>query len=148
MKIFSGVLLILSLLLSACQSQTGTGALVGTGLGVGAGALIGGGSGALIGGAVGAVGGAVVGHLLEEDDRTQLQNSSPQTLKRIDNHQQLSINDIKKMSDAGISDDKIIEVIHSTGSVYHLTSTDVTELKRAGVSERVIDYMLQTAYSS
>ena len=58
----------------------------------------------------------------------------------------LSIEDIKQMSQAGVSDDKIIHTIHSTGSVYTLSKQERLELKEAGVSQRVIDYMIQTAY--
>ena len=145
MRIVSGALL-LTLALSSCESKTGTGALVGAGIGVGVGGIVGGGGGALIGGAAGAVGGAVVGYLLSQEDQENLQRTSPQTARRIDRGEQLSIKDIEKMSDAGISNDKIIGVINATGSVYRLSSSDVAELKRAGVSQRVIDYMLQTAY--
>lgn len=133
--------------LIGCESKAGTGALVGTGVGMGAGALI---SptpeGVLIGGAVGAVSGALVGAALDASDREEIQRQSPQTMKRIDRGEQLSIEDIEKMSKAGISDDKIIGAIHSTGSVYYLSSSDIEELKKAGISQRVIDYMLQTAY--
>ncbi len=146
MRIITNGLLIVSLLLVGCESKTGTGALVGAGIGVGAGALIGGGGGALIGGAAGAVGGAVIGYLLSQEDQENLQRSSPQTVRRINEGEQLSLKDIEKMSNAGISDDKIIGVIDSTGSTYHLSSADVVELKNAGVSQRVIDYMLQTRY--
>jgi outer membrane lipoprotein SlyB len=137
-------LLVASLLIAGCESKTGTGALIGAGVGVGAGALIGGGGGALIGGAAGAVGGALIGYLLSQEDQDKLESSSPQTVRRINNREQLSLQDIEKMSNAGISDSKIIEVIDATGSVYQLSSSDVQRLKNAGVSHRVIDYMLQT----
>lgn len=139
-------LLIGSFTLLGCESKAGTGAIVGAGIGAGTGALIGGGSGALIGGAAGAVGGAIIGHVLDEKDQENLERSSPQTLKKINTGEQLSIKDIEKMSNAGISDAKIIGVIDSTGSVYHLTSKDIAELHNAGVSQRVIDHMLQTGY--
>jgi hypothetical protein len=129
-----------------CESSTGTGALVGAGVGVGAGALIGGGGGALIGGAAGAVGGAFIGYLLSQEEEESLQQTSPQTVRRINKEQQLTLKDIENLSDAGISDSKIINIIDATGSVYHLSSADVASLKNAGVSERVIDYMLQTGY--
>lgn len=135
-----------ALILCGCESKAGTGALVGAGVGVGAGALIGHSpAGALIGGAAGAVGGALIGAALDEGDRDHIQRSSPQTMNRIDRGEQLSISDIEKMSQAKISDDKIIGAIQSTGSVYHLSASDVEALNRAGVSQRVIDYMLQTA---
>ncbi len=144
MKSFT--LILTSIALFSCESKAGTGALVGGGLGVGAGALISGTpQGALIGGAVGAVSGALIGAALDADDRRDLQQQSPQTLKRVDKGQQLSITDIEKMSQAGISDDKIIGTIQSTGSIYHLSSSDIAELKSAGVSQHVIDYMQQTA---
>lgn len=133
--------------LSSCENKAETGALVGAGVGVGAGALIShSAGGALIGGAAGAVGGAVIGAALDSSDRSAVQNSSPATMNRIDRGEQLSIKDIETMSQAGITDDKIISTIHSTGSVYHLSASDVQELKDAGVSQRVIDYMLETAY--
>ncbi len=138
-----------AILLTACESKAGTGSLIGAGVGVGAGALISGTpTGALIGGAVGAVGGAIIGASLDESDRSTMQQSSPQTLRRVDNGDQLTLNDIEKMSKSGIGDDKIIGVIQSTGSIYHLSSEDITELKNAGVSQRVIDYMLQTGYQN
>ena len=63
------------------------------------------------------------------------------------NEEQLTLKDIENpCSEAGISDSKIINIIDATGSVYHLSSADVASLKNAGVSERVIDYMLQTGY--
>lgn len=66
--------------------------------------------------------------------------------QEIVNKKQVTIEDIKTMNNAGITDDKIISLIKSTGSVYHLTSADVEDLKRAGVSKRVINFMLQTSY--
>ncbi len=146
MRILINGLLCGAVILASCESKTGTGALVGAGVGAGAGALIGGGQGALIGGAVGAVGGAVIGNLMDSEDRRAVQNTSPQTMRKIDRGEQLSKKDIEKMAQAGISDEKIISVIDSTGSVFHLSSSDVIELKNAGVSKRVIDYMMQTSY--
>lgn len=133
--------------LTACESKAGTGALVGGRFGAGAGALIGHSvGGAAIGAGAGAIGGALIGSALESHERDNLQEKSPHTVKRIDQGTQLSLEDIKSMSQAGISDDKIISTIHSTGSIYYLSSTDEQDLTNAGVSARVIDYMKQTAY--
>jgi uncharacterized membrane protein len=141
-------IMLLAAAVVGCESKAGTGALVGTGVGMGAGALISPTpAGVLIGGAVGAVGGAIIGSALDANDKDNLQRNSPQTMRRIDSNKQLSIEDIKKMSKAGIADDKIIGTIQSTGSVYHLSSEEIESLKRAGVSQRVIDYMLQTSYN-
>lgn len=138
-----GMLTLSIIVLTSCESKAGTGALVGGGLGVGAGALIGGGQGALIGGAVGVVGGALIGHALDEEDEQRVQNQSPQTARRIHNGEQLSVNDIISLHQAGISDEKIIDLIEKTGSYYNLSTTSVRKLEKAGVSDAVINYMIK-----
>ncbi len=130
--------------LTGCENKAATGALVGGGLGAGVGAIAGGGTGAAIGAGAGAVGGAVVGAALGSSERRQLERQSPETLRRIDNQQQLTVNDVKSMSKAGISDDVIISQIRQTGSSFRLSSSQIIELKNAGVSQRVIDYMINT----
>lgn len=134
-----------ALFLTSCESKAGTGALVGGGLGVGAGTLI---SptpqGALIGGAVGAATGAIIGASLEGNDREVMEKNSPDTVEKIDRKQQLSINDVKEMSKNGLSDNVIIGQIQATNSVFELTPSEIIDLKNEGVSQRVIDYMIQT----
>ncbi len=133
-------------ILSSCESSAGTGALVGAGAGVGAGALISGTpQGALIGGAAGAAGGALIGAAVDSSKDTSPQESPRKPSKEKSNGQ-LSIEDIKRMTQAGVTDDKIISTIQSTGSVFYLSSSDITDLKKAHVSQRVIDFMLQTPY--
>lgn len=141
-------LLLTTLLLGAsCSSGAGTGALVGGGVGVGTGALISGTpQGALIGGAIGAASGAVIGAAVDSGDQHSSEQRSPESTQQSVSDDQLSIEDIKRMSQSGVADDKIISLIHSTGSVYHLTTDDIKELKEANVSQRVIDAMIQTAY--
>lgn len=130
--------------LVGCETKTQTGALTGAALGVGVGALAGGGTGALIGGAAGVVGGALIGYALDQSDREALSQQSPRTLRKIDQGDQLSINDIKAMSHAGIRDNVIISQIESTGSQFHLTTSDIIDLKNTGVSQRVIDAMIRS----
>jgi hypothetical protein len=141
------ILGMVTIIATSCENKAETGALVGAGVGIGAGALISPTpAGVLIGGAVGAVGGALIGAALDSSDRAALQRESPRTMNKVDRGEQLSMKDVEKMSQAGLSDDKIIGAIHSTGSVYHLSSSEVQELKDNGVSQRVIDFMLQTPY--
>lgn len=136
----------IALLSTGCENKTETGALVGAGIGVGAGALIShSAGGALIGGAVGAAAGGIVGYALDQQDRENLQQNSPNTLHRIDKGHQLTIHDVKSMSDAGIKDDVIIQQIKNTGSVYHLSADDIIDLKNSGVSQKVIEYMQETS---
>lgn len=135
----------ISVIVVGCESKTGTGALAGAGLGATAGAVISGTpEGALIGGAIGAAGGAMIGAALDDSDRGNMQRESPRTLKKIDNGEQLSTDDIKKMTKAGLSDSVIIDQIHATHSVFSLSTADIIDLKNAGVSQKVIDAMIQT----
>jgi outer membrane lipoprotein SlyB len=133
---------------TSCESKAGTGAAIGGGLGAASGALITGGSvqGALIGGAIGAIGGAVIGSALDEQDRKIMERDSPKTLRKVDNGEPLSIEDVKAMSRAHISNEVIISQIQATRSVFHLTSQEIIDLKDAHVSQEVIDYMIQTGY--
>jgi hypothetical protein len=147
MKTVLLALFLAAFLAAACSSKAGTGALVGGGVGTGVGVLISPTpTGALVGAGVGAASGALIGAALDSEDHSNLAQRSPQTTDRIDKNKQLSVEDIKNMSNAGISDDKIIGTIHSTGSVFHLSSSEIDDLKDSGVSQRVIDYMLRTAY--
>ncbi len=131
------------IVLSSCSSA-GTGAAVGAVVGVGAGAAIGGGSGALIGGAVGAASGAVIGATLDDSDRENLQQSSPPTLDKLDKAQPLNKQDIIHMTQAGLSDKVIIDQIHATHSEFSLSAQEIIDLKNQGVSQSVIDAMINT----
>jgi outer membrane lipoprotein SlyB len=138
----------LALVLSSCESKTGQGAIVGGALGaLGGGLIAGNATGAVIGGAIGATAGALVGSALDEQDKKTMQQNAPQTLQKIESGQQLSIYDVEAMSKNGLSDNVIIGQIQSTHSVFHLSSEQIIELKNAGVSEAVIEYMIQTGRS-
>ena len=129
-------------LLTGCETKTGTGALAGGALGAGAGALIGGGQGALIGGAIGAIGGGLVGAGLDAQDRKQIDRQNPKTLNRVDKGDQLSVNDIVSLHKADISDNKIMDLIDNTNSYYRLNTYEINRLENAGVSQRVINHMI------
>lgn len=130
------------LALTSCESKAGTGALVGGAIGVGTGAALGGGTGALIGGAAGAVGGAVIGAALDESERRSVENESPRTLRHIDRGEQLTVNDVIALHKSGIDDRKIMDLIDKTNSSYSLSTSSIHRLERAGVSDRVINYMM------
>jgi len=57
----------------------------------------------------------------------------------------LSLTDIEDLSRAHVNDGIILRYIRDQGTIYTLNSGDVTNLRRAGVSQSVVDYMLQTA---
>jgi hypothetical protein len=102
------------------------------------------GPGALVGGAVGAVIGGLIGHGMDQTQEAQLRAQAPQTLQRVEQGQPLAVTDVQALAHAGISDDLIISQIRNSRTVYHLTTADIIALKNAGVSERVIDFMINT----
>jgi len=60
----------------------------------------------------------------------------------------LSLADVEALAHAHVSDDVIISQIQNTHSVYHLAATDIIHLRDAGVSDRVVNYMINTAGAS
>jgi hypothetical protein len=56
----------------------------------------------------------------------------------------LSIADVEALAHAKVSDDVIISQIQNTRSVYHLAAADIINLRDTGVSDRVVNYMINT----
>lgn len=135
--------LLLALVLTACSSNTGTGIIAGTVIGASVGAIAGGGNGALIGTAAGVICGGLVGAALDQQDRKVMQKNSPRTVTRMDRGDPLTINDVIKLSQNGVSDDTITQYIKNTSSAYALSQTQIRRLQDAGVSSRVIQEMVE-----
>jgi len=134
-----------------CMSPTGrpdytaSGALAGGATGAIAGSLAHGrGPAPLIGAAVGAVVGGLIGHGMDQAQEAQLRAQAPLTLQRVEQSQPLTVADIKALARAGVSDDLIISQIRNSRTIYHFSTAGIVDLKNAGVSERVIDFMLNT----
>lgn len=131
------------------QNNTGTGAIIGGALGALTGAAIGGsqhgGPDALIGAAVGAVGGGLIGNSMDREQEARLRAEAPQTYTRVDQGQPLSLADVKALAKAGISEDVIVNQIANSHTVFHLSSADIIDLRDSGVSDKVINYMINTA---
>lgn len=117
------------------------------------GALAGGATGAIVGsmshnagaGAlVGAVVGGLMGHGMDQEQEARLRAQAPQTMQRVEESQPLRVSDVKALSQAGISEDLIISQIRNSRTVYHLSTADIIGLKNSGVSEEVIDFMINT----
>jgi uncharacterized protein YcfJ len=132
------------ILFTGCASNTGTGILAGGSLGATIGGIAGSGGGALIGSAAGIIAGGLIGAALDEQDRKVMQQSSPRTVDRMDRGEPLTINDIIKLSQGGVTDDTMIHYIHDKKSTYNLTQAQIRRLQDAGVSQRVINYMIET----
>jgi outer membrane lipoprotein SlyB len=145
---------VIALALAGCETpegrpdRTATGALTGAAIGAGSGAIIGGshhaGEGALIGGAIGAVTGGLIGQGADQAARERVERESPQTLQRFDRGQPLGLADIKALTKAVVSDEVIISQIRNSRAIYRLSTAEIIDLKDSGVSERVIDFMINT----
>ncbi len=129
-------------------NYTGSGALIGGGAGAVTGAAIGGnrhgGEDALIGAAVGAVAGGLIGNSMDRQQQERLRQQAPQTYARVDQGQPLSVAAVKALAAAGVSDNVIISQIRNSRTVYHLNAADIIDLRNAGVSNPVIDFMINT----
>jgi len=105
------------------------GGILGTGIGAATGHP---GIGAAIGAGTGALAGGLIGH---QEDKFESRASAAIAA------QQMSINSVVEMAQSRVSDDIIINQIHTTGSAFQLSSQDVIYLRQQGVSERVIGAM-------
>jgi uncharacterized protein YcfJ len=113
-------------------------------IGAGAGGIAGGGQGALIGGAAGIIAGGLIGAALDEQDRKVMERSSPRTVDRMDRGEPLTINDVIKLNQGGVSDDTVMGYMRDTSSTYNLSQAQIRRLQDAGVSQRIINYMVDT----
>ena len=82
----------------------------------------------------------------QQADYGSVQSSrvSPAIYDKMVNGDPLSVYDIKALARAHVSDAVVLRYIRDHGTVYYLTSDDVVSMRKAGVSQSVIDYMLQT----
>ena len=141
-------------LLAGCVNPNGTpnntasGALIGGGAGAITGAAIGGsrngGQGALIGAAVGMITGGLIGNTMDQQQQEQLRAQAPQTYVRVDQGRPLTVPDVKALVQAGVNDDVIISQISSSRTVYRLGAQDIIDLHNSGVSDKVVNYMINT----
>jgi hypothetical protein len=141
---------IVAVSLSGCMSPSGrpdytaSGALAGGATGAIIGSFSRHPGAPLVGAAVGALAGGLIGHSMDQAQEEQLRAQAPQTLERIEHGQPLTVQDVKALTNAGVSDDVIISQIRNSRTVYHLTTSDIIDLKNSGVSANVIDYMINT----
>lgn len=134
--------LILSILVASCASNTGTGVLSGGVIGGTIGGVFGGGRGALIGSATGIIVGGLIGAALDTQDRKVMQRKSPRTVDRMDRGEPLTINDVIKLSQGGVSDEQIASYMRETSSYYHLSQAQIRRLHDSGVSQKIINQMI------
>lgn len=137
-------IIVLLSILTSCATNTGTGMITGGVIGGGAGGLAGGTKGGLIGSAAGVIAGGLIGAALDEQDRRVMERASPRTVDRMDRGEPLTINDVIKLSQGGVSDDTIMRYMRDTTSSYNLSQAQIRRLQDAGVSQRVINDMIDS----
>lgn len=154
LKVLALAAAVSAVVLTGCQypngepNNTGTGALIGAGAGALMGAAIGGprngGAGALIGAAAGAITGGLIGNSIDQEQAAELRAQAPQTYVRVQQGQPLSIADVKALAAARVSDDVIINQIRNSHTAFHLSTADIIDLHNSGVSENVINFMINS----
>jgi outer membrane lipoprotein SlyB len=136
-------ILLVLLITASCSSNTGTGVITGGVIGGAAGGIAGGGKGGFIGSASGMIVGGLIGAILDEQDRRVMKKSSPRTVDRMDRGDPLTINDVIKLSQNGVSDDTIVRYLEKTYSLYSLSQIQIRRLQESGVSQSVINNMIK-----
>lgn len=141
------------------MSNTARGGAIGAGAGAGAGALIGRaagntGAGALIGTAAGTVIGGMIGNDIDQEEKRDMQGRViAAEAREVDAHQQMAaqqaysevtVDQVVTMSQSGVPEQVIINQIRTTGSVFHLNSSEIAFLKSNAVSDAVIMEMQNT----
>jgi hypothetical protein len=58
--------------------------------------------------------------------------------------QPVGVVDVKALAKGGIGEDVIISQIRNSQAVFHLTTAEIIDLKNSGVSDKVIDFMINT----
>ncbi|SFJ60502.1 hypothetical protein [Planctomicrobium piriforme] len=132
----------------ANMNHAQSGALMGTAVGTIAGAAIGsdsghGGAGALIGGLTGAMAGGVLGDSAdarEERDIAMAQRDGAIAQAQYISQQQQGLNnfDLIRLTQSGVSDDVIVNMIATRGGNFDLNTDAIIALKSNGVTDRVI----------
>jgi hypothetical protein len=57
----------------------------------------------------------------------------------------MGLADVKALVKAGIADEVLMSQIQQSRVVYRLSTQEIIDLKESGVSNKVIDYMINTA---
>ena len=152
--------------LTGCQNLPGgskeQGAVIGGAGGAAAGAIIAKGNrglGALIGGLIGAGGGYIIGAQKEKVDKNK-QDEASQAADRavkspagredvfksnsadLNNDGFVTMDEVVAMRNAGLSDSEMVDRLRRTDQVFELTGQQQNYLRDRGVSQRVVDAMV------
>ena len=86
----------------------------------------------------------------EKADLATVQGSgvSSATYDKMVHGDDLSLGDICNLERAHVDEGVILRYLRERGTVYYLSSHDISRLKSAGVSQSIIDYMQRTALNT
>jgi len=133
-----------------CQSnktRVAEGSVIGGLLGATVGGIVGhqsghGAEGAAIGAAAGVLGGALVGAQVKKPGQQQEQGTAQSAQATLAaNPNQMSQQQIIDFAKQGVNEAVVIDKIRLTNSKFVLTPADIDNLKKQGVSQKVIDVM-------
>ncbi len=82
--------------------------------------------------------------VLTSDQIAKLCQAAPDTCHRVQNAQPLTLADVKAMAKIGFNSDVIIAVVRNSHAVFHLTADAIIDLKKSGVGEPVINFLINT----
>ena len=63
-------------------------------------------------------------------------------LEKLERGGRLSLPDLEELGRRGVPDEVVLQHLQQRGDVYRLTTAQVLQLREAGVTDRVIDYLL------
>jgi hypothetical protein len=84
---------------------------------------------------------------LNADQMAKLCQEAPDTCHRVQAAQPLTLDDVKVMAKLSFSSDVIIAQVRNSHTVYQLSAKQIIDLKDAGVSDQVVDFMINTPSS-
>ncbi|HUI07047.1 MAG TPA: hypothetical protein VL486_08575 [Verrucomicrobiae bacterium] len=82
---------------------------------------------------------------VDRDSTPSPKAQRPPSVQPSEQGQPMGLADVKALVKSGISDEVILSQIRNSRAVYHLTTAEIIDLKTSGVSEKVIDSMINTA---
>jgi hypothetical protein len=76
---------------------------------------------------------------------TASQSGAPAALvSKMQQGDRLALTDLETLARSQVSDDTVLAYLRETGATYELTTAQIDQLREAGVTVRVIDYLLAT----
>ena len=84
---------------------------------------------------------------LSADQMDKLCKADSDTCHRVQSSQPLTLHDVKVMAALGFNSDVIIAEVRNSRTVFHLTASQIIDLKDSGVSNEVIDFLIATPNS-